>query len=105
PKCKTPAPLPASGWFTDITADSGLGDVQAIRVSAADLDGDGLPDLVIHWTGSARDSLDKPMKRVFMNRGGRFEETTAQSGLMDSRDGPGTGRMSHLTIFADVDND
>jgi hypothetical protein len=105
PKCKTPAPLPPSGWFTDVTAEVGLGDVQAIRVSAADLDGDGLPDLVFHWTGSARDSIATPMKRVFMNRGGRFEETTAQSGLMDSRDGPGTGRMSHLTVFADVDND
>jgi hypothetical protein len=104
PKCKSPA-APPSQWFTDITAESGLADVQAIRLSSADLDGDGLPDLVFHWVGSKRDTLDAPMKRVFMNRGGRFEETTKTSGLMDSRDGAGTGRMSHLTVFADVDND
>jgi hypothetical protein len=104
PKCKTPGDLPAR-WFTDVTAEWGLADVQAIRLSAADLDGDGLPDLVSHWVGNKRDTLDAPMKRVFMNRGGRFEETTKESGLMDSRDGVGTGRMSHLTVFADVDND
>jgi hypothetical protein len=106
PTCKTPGPLPEGNWFTDITADSGLADVQAIRVSAGDLDGDGLPDLIFHWTGSKRDTLDAPMKRVFLNRGGgHFEDVTPDSGLMDSRDGPGTGRMSHLSVLADVDND
>lgn len=104
-RCKPAAALPPSGWFTDVTAESGLADVQAIRVSAADLDGDGLPDLVLHWTGNKRDSAEAPMKRVFMNRGGRFEETTAESGLLDSRDGSGTGRLAHLAVFADVDND
>jgi hypothetical protein len=109
PRCKTPGALPLSqgaAWFTDITADSGLADVQAIRVSSVDLDGDGLPDLVFHSGGTKRDTPAAPMKRVFMNRGGgHFEETTADSGLMDSRDGPGTGRMSHLSVFADVDGD
>jgi hypothetical protein len=89
-----------------MTADSGLAYVQAIRVASADLDGDGLPDLVFHWVGSDRDKPDAPMKRVFMNRGGgHFEDTTMASGLMDSRDGAGTGRMSHLSVFADIDND
>ncbi|MBX3192171.1 MAG: CRTAC1 family protein [Labilithrix sp.] len=105
PKCKTPGPLPAGGWFTDVTAESGLDGVTGIRISSADLDGDGLPDLVIHGVGAKRDSAAEPMKRVFMNRGGRFEETTAESGLLDSRDGPGTGRLGHLSVFADVDND
>ena len=89
--CKTPAPLPEGAWFTDITAESGLVDVEGIRIVAADVDGDGLPDLLVHGGVSARDSLAAPKKRLFINKGaGRFEETTAASGLLDSRDGPGT---------------
>ena len=104
-KCKTPAPLPPSGWFTDITAESGLADIDGIRIVAADVDGDGLPDLLVHGGVSARDTLAAPKKRLFINKGGRFEETTATSGLLDSRDGPGTGRLANLAVFADVDND
>jgi enediyne biosynthesis protein E4 len=104
-RCKTPDALPAGAWFTDVTAESGLADVEGIRISSADLDGDGLPDLIVHRTGTERDSPDAPMKRVFLNRGGRFEETTAESGLFDSRQGTGTGRLAHMAIFADVDND
>lgn len=104
-QCRTPGPLPAGAWFTDVTAEAGLAGVQAIRVSSADLDGDGLPDLVFHYTANKRDSVDAPMRRVFLNRGGRFEEITAESGLLDSRDGPKTGRLGHLAVFADVDND
>ncbi len=100
------APLPADGWFTDITADVGLSDVEAVRVSSADIDGDGFPDLVLHTMGSKRDTAEAPSKRVFLNRAGaRFEEITKDSGLLDSRDGPGTGRLSHFSVFADVDND
>lgn len=105
PKCKAPAALPSGAWFTDITAESGLADVESIRISAVDVDGDGLPDLMVHGALSARDTAAAPKKRLFMNRGGRFEETTAESGLLDSRDGPATGRLGNLAIFADVDND
>ncbi len=104
-KCKTPGALPDGAWFTEVTSEVGLADVEAIRVTSVDLDNDGLPDLVFHMPASARDSLDAPKKRVFMNRGGRFEETTKESGLLDSREGSGTGRLQHLTVFADVDND
>ena len=94
-------------WFTDITAESGLADIDGnIRVVAADVDGDGLPDLLVHGGVSARDSLAAPKKRLFLNRGaGHFEDVTAASGLLDSRDGPGTGRLANLAVFADVDND
>ena len=104
-RCVTPGPLPEGGWFTDVTAEVGLADVEAIRVASADIDGDGHPDLVLHGMSSKRDSADAPQKRVFLNKAGRFEEITAESGLLDSRDGPGTGRLSHFSVFADVDND
>ncbi len=105
-KCKTPGALPESAWFTDITAESGLADVDGIRLIAADVNGDGLPDLYVHGGVNARDSLAAPKKRLFINKGsGKFEETTAASGLLDSRDGPNTGRLSNLAVFADVDND
>ncbi|MDB4938908.1 MAG: ASPIC/UnbV protein [Labilithrix sp.] len=107
PMCKTPGALPAGAWFTDITAESGLANVDGnIRIVAADVDGDGLPDLLVHGVLSARDTAAAPKKRLFLNRGaGHFEDATAQSGLVDSRDGAGTGRLANLAVFADVDND
>lgn len=110
PRCAAGSPttlaaLPADGWFTDVTAEVGLADVEALRVSSADLDGDGFPDLIVHGMPNKRDSVAAPMKRVFLNKGGRYQEITKESGLLDSRDGPNTGRLSHFTVFADVDND
>jgi hypothetical protein len=106
PQCKGASPLrEGQAWFTDVTAEWGLGDVQALRLSSVDIDGDGRPDLVFHHVTNKRDSLADPKKRVFLNKAGRFEEITAESGLMNSRDGEGTGRLSHFTVFADVDND
>lgn len=104
-RCVTPGPLPEGGWFTDVTDELGLGGIEAVRVASADIDGDGLPDLVLHGMSNTRDSAAAPQKRVFLNKAGRFEEITAESGLLDSRDGPGTGRLSHFSVLADVDND
>jgi len=105
-KCAPSGPLPADGWFTDITDDVGLKDVEGLRVASADIDGDGFPDLVIHTMPTKRDTMEAPSKRVFLNKGGlRYEEITKESGLMDSRDGKDTGRLSHFSVFADVDND
>jgi hypothetical protein len=32
-------------------------------------------------------------------------DATAESGLLDSREGPRTGRLAHMAVFGDVDND
>ena len=103
--CKIPAPAPTGKWFTDVTNEVGFAGINGIRVSAADLDGDGWVDVVVHGAPSARDPLPMPTKHVLMNRHGHFTDAVAVSGLLDSRDGPGTGRLSHLMVFGDVDND
>jgi len=105
--CKPHADLPQSAYFKEVTSEVGVTGVIGIRVSSADLDGDGLPDLVFHGTGQTRDDLTKGtfLRRVFMNKGGTFVDATKESGLLDSRDGAGTGRLGHMAVFADVDND
>ncbi|HQY59789.1 MAG TPA: CRTAC1 family protein [Polyangiaceae bacterium] len=99
--CKPPAALPEGGHFVDVTAEVGLTGVTGGRVTTADLDGDGLPDLVVHNFGGKREGIVK----VLMNRGGKFVDETAKSGFLDSREASGSGRLGHLTVFGDVDND
>lgn len=99
--CKPPAALPETGHFVDATAELGLTGLTGGRVTTADLDGDGLPDLVVHNFGGKREGIVK----VLMNRGGKFVDETAKSGFLDSREASGSGRLGHLTVFGDVDND
>lgn len=84
------------GHFTDVTEQAGLAKsadegIAATGVAAADVDGDGFPDLfVTNAFGPAR---------LFHNRGdGTFEETTAASGISVA----GNARSA---AFADVDGD
>ena len=104
--CLTPPALPSGALYTDITEEAGLRGITGVRVIAADLNGDGWTDLVVHGGGAkTRDSAAAPMKRLLLNQGGWFVDVTAKSGLLDSRDGSGTGRLSHLAVAADLDND
>ncbi|HWZ84877.1 MAG TPA: CRTAC1 family protein [Thermoanaerobaculia bacterium] len=84
------------GHFTDVTEQAGLAKsstegIAATGVAAADVDGDGYPDLLVtNAFGPAR---------LFHNRGdGTFEETTATSGIAVA----GNARSA---AFADVDGD
>lgn len=106
-RCRAPGSmdLPTGRLFTEVTSEVGLAGITGIRLTAADLDGDGWPDLVVHGLQMTRDSPPDYLHRVLMNRGGKFVDATAESGFLDSRDGPKTGRLSHLAVFGDVDND
>jgi enediyne biosynthesis protein E4 len=85
-----------NGHFTDVTERAGLAKsategIAATGVAAADVDGDGYPDLfVTNAFGPAR---------LFHNRGdGTFEETTESSGIR-------VGPNARSAAFADVDGD
>jgi hypothetical protein len=102
--------------FTDRSDAWGLTPAQIVgnRISAADLNGDGYPDLVIHAIGSNnREQIGsgKHLLYVLMNEpkdgGGRqFVDRTAESGYGATLDASATEyRSAQLAIFADVDND
>ncbi len=105
----------SSALFEEVTEAYGIGDdtrVVGIRVSAADLDGDHYPDVVVRRNVIGKRSVpDDPAQRFFTvlrnvaTTGGRgLQDATVASGLVATRDG-GQGRPCHVTIFADVDND
>lgn len=107
----------SSAWtqgtaFVERTEPWGLAEVRGVKLSTADLDGDGYPDLVIN-EGSpfGRDDYAKGTRYhwVMMNvddgAGGRtFVDQTEDSGLFTPRQGEG-GRASQIHVFGDVDND
>src|SRR5215471_15581108 len=114
--CKTPT-APPSPWFTEITSDVGLGSAAmptalGTSVRAADLDGDGFPDLLATIGHLAtREMAGMPrMRFLLMNRpapsgsGRVFVDTTAESGLLVTGDGVG-GRGFSIANLGDLDND
>ncbi len=84
------------GRFTDVTVKAGLAvsetqGIAATGVAAADVDGDGYPDLLV------TDAFGPT--RLFRNRGdGTFEEITSRSGIV-------TRGPTRSAAFADVDGD
>lgn len=107
-----PGPGPS---FRDATADWDV-DATGVNVSAADLDGDGWADLIIHAAGgNVRNDFTKPPRdwiyHVLMNRpkdgGGRhFVDRTLESGYGALREPVAdVGRAAQLAVMADVDDD
>lgn len=107
---------PAVSWaagqaaFRDISESAGLRalNVNGIRLSSADLDGDGDPDLVTrsHVTAARDDFAPGGTRYTFVlrNDGGVFTDITESSGLLTPRAGTG-GRTAHVVVFGDADND
>jgi len=93
----------------------GLTDAKVVgnRLTSADLDGDGYPDLVIHAIGTNNREVIGEGKRlvyVLMNEpgpnGGRiFVDRTVESGYAAAEGTTTELHSAQLAVFADVDND
>ena len=103
---------PGQQAFRDVTSRAGLDrlDAQGVRISVADYDGDGWPDVVLRRAGLHEDEWTEGGKRavwLLRNRGdGTFEDVTRASGLVARRDEDAArGRPAEVIAFGDVDND
>ena len=101
-------------YFTNVTAEVGMSNIPAFRVSIADVNNDGYPDILLHERANegAGDVLDKQF--LYLNVQGddsddpfsrKFIDFTADSGIRENRRGTNEGRHSSFAVFADVDND
>ena len=110
--CYTDGGWSGGALFEDRTETWGLAGITGTHLTAADLDGDGYPDLVVtEGNTHARDDFDAGERYhwLLMNRpgddGGRvFVDATEDSGLFAVREGEG-GRSAQIHVFGDVDND
>lgn len=84
------------------------------RISVADVNKDGFPDLVVRKGGLSYDTFtDDPATStrsawILLNNGqGSFEDISAASGFFATRNSgdPSIGRAGEVMAFADVDND
>ena len=110
------APRDGGTRFIDATNAWSLGALNVVgnRITVADLDSDGYPDLIVHAVSSnARQSLDGGKRLVWqlMNRQAAdgpyriFVDETG-NGLFDVVGGSTTQyRSAQLAVFGDVDND
>lgn len=120
-RCRTILPDrsgPGSRWqppeqaFREATSKWGLDamDVEGVRLSVADIDDDGWPDLSVRRAGTHRDDFRPGGTRaswLLRNDEGRgFQDVTRSSGFVTPRDqDPNLGRPVEVVIWADVDND
>lgn len=115
---ETPAPAGAEGEvtslsFTNVTSQAGLSGLPGFRLSIADVNGDGYPDILLHrqQNDGTGDVLNK--QYLYLNVPGddpgnpfsrKFLDVTAASGIRANRQGTTDGRHSDGAVFADVDN-
>ncbi len=97
--------------FRDVSADFGLPDIGAegVRISAADVTGNGWPDLLVRRSGFRIDDFSDEGERHFWflaNQGdGSFRDITEESGILQRRDGDSDrGRPAEVIALADVNN-
>jgi len=118
-RCREKLPdrcAPGASWeagrvaFREATSRWGLDAlrVEGVRLSVADVDGDGFADLFVRRGGAAVDDFTEGGTRAHWllrnAAGARFEDVTEASGIVASRHG-GPLRNAEVTVFADVDGD
>lgn len=93
-----------SEWFTDVTEEVGLDVSRGSKVSVADINNDGWPDILV-----GEGNLIKFKFHLFMNEevdGKRvFVDRTEESGMNARRGGKEGDRIADVVALADVDND
>ena len=107
----------ASGWdgestiFDEIAADAGLVDlgVVGVRLSTADLTGNGAPDLLVRRSLASSDDFAEEERQTWLlaNDGeGRFTDITEASGLLTPRydERPRRGRPAEVFAVGDLNN-
>ena len=110
PRVCRAGPAPAGPAFTDVTEGSGLKvlGVNGVRLSAADIDGDGLVDLCVRdYKQGVRDDFAGGERHTWLlhNDGAlTFSDVTQGSGFTTTRD-EADGRTTHIVVWADIDND
>lgn len=119
--CRPAVALGAGPYFTDVTAEVfGGARIDGNRLTLADLDGDGYPDLIAHPIVPRNDErgdrpaldVDPPIFtwRVLLNRpapsgqGRVFVDHTIASGYGAARDGS-PNRAAHFAVAGDFDDD
>lgn len=96
---------PGTTAFTDATATSNIAGVEGTRISVADFDGDGFPDIFARRVGSVADDFGTSRTTwLLRNRGdGTFEDVTQSSKILNGR--TALTRPAEVAAFADVNND
>jgi hypothetical protein len=105
---------PLQPYFTDVTDEVGLTATPGFRLSTADVNGDGYPDILLHEQLNHGTGDVKNKQYLYLNVQGdmpsdpysrKFIDYTTESGIRANRQSTPDGRHSDSAIFADVDND
>ncbi|RVU46948.1 CRTAC1 family protein [Lujinxingia sediminis] len=113
PVCETSSSAwsPGTPIFKDVSEQAGTPALGAVgtRISVADVNHDGLPDILARRPGGASDDFSEEGTRhtwLLINRGdGTFEDATESSGLLATRTPSDPPRPVETVAFGDVNND
>jgi hypothetical protein len=111
PECREDSSYQGGLRFTEATGDAPLAfssDHRGLRISSADLNQDGFPDLVISQIGTHTHndySQENRVRWLLMNQGGLGWEDASETGGLFTNVSGEQGHASAIHIFGDVDND